>query len=164
MKISLSDTNFLGKPKNYAVIDKYLSRSAQPQKEDFAWLKEQGVTDIINFRTMYRTEIDFDEAEEVKKAGLRYHNIPSVTKEPSEENIDRFLKEVEEIKAKGGKAHIHCKAGADRTGMYAFIYEMKNGIGNLSKNVTEWFSHGYHFKIYPELMEWTVLFVRKFKN
>ena len=43
---------FKGKPNNYLKIDNTLSRSAQPMAEDFAWLKEQGVTDILNFRTM----------------------------------------------------------------------------------------------------------------
>ena len=164
MQISFSNTNFLGKPENYAIIDAYLSRSAQPGAEDFKWLKEHGVTDIINFRTMYRPDVNFDEESEAKKAGLKYHSIPSITDKPTEENIDLFLKKVEEIKKNNGKVHIHCKAGADRTGMYAFVYEMKNGIGNLSKNLAEWFVHGYHYKIYPELMEWTIRFIKKSKK
>ena len=44
-----SFTMFKGKPSNYGVIDKYISRSAQPAFEDLEWLKEHGVTDIINF-------------------------------------------------------------------------------------------------------------------
>ena len=83
MKIqSISSIIFNGKPSNYGKIDEHVSRSAQPQKEDLAWLKEQGVTDIINFRTMYAPAVDFDEAEELKKLGIRYHNIPTVTIKP----------------------------------------------------------------------------------
>lgn len=162
MQVLFSRINFAGKPDNYAIIDEYLSRSAQPKKEDFAWLKEQGVTDIFNFRTMYRPDVDYDEEQVVKKAGLKYHNIPSVTRKPSEENIDTFLKEVEKVKQQGGKAHIHCKAGADRTGMYAFIYKAVHNIGTLPKNQAEWFERGYHYKLYPELMEWTRNIVFKF--
>lgn len=162
MNISFSNINFLGKPDNYAIIDKYLSRSAQPNKGDFAWLKEQGVTDIINVRTMAKNEIKFDEEAEVKKAGLRYHNIPSVTTKPKEENIYTFLKKVEEIKQRGGKAHIHCKAGADRTGMYAFIYKMKIGLESLPANLAEWYAYGYHYKRYPELVKWAIKFVTRF--
>lgn len=164
MKISISLINFSGKPKNYAILDNYVSRSAQPQKEDFLWLKEQGVTDIFNFRTMYSPDIDFDEELTVKKIGLKYHSIPSVTSKPSEENIDLFLKEIDDVKNKGGKAHIHCKAGADRTGMYAFIYKMKNGIGNLSSNISEWFEHGHNNKRYPDLVKWTTNFIKKLPN
>lgn len=164
MKVSFSTTNFKGKPDNYAVIDKYLSRSAQPKLEDLQWLKEQGVTDIINFRTMYAPNIKFDEKAEAERLGLKYHSIPSVTRQPKEENINLFLKLTEEIKSGGGKAHIHCKAGADRTGMYAFVYEIINGLKNLSKSQAEWFEHGYHYKLYPDLMEWTKDFVLKFKK
>ena len=39
MKISFS-----GIPKKYIKIDNFVSRSAQPQKDDFVWLKEQGIT------------------------------------------------------------------------------------------------------------------------
>ena len=163
MYISFSNINFLGKPSNYAKIDNYVSRSAQPQKEDFSWLKEQGVTDIINFRTMHAPDINFNEETEVKKAGMRYHNIPSVTTDPKEEKIDLFLKEVEDIKAKGGKVHIHCKAGADRTGMYSFIYKIKNKLDSITQCEAEWFKFGYHYKRYPELMDWTVKFVSKYR-
>ena len=162
MKVSMSLQNFMGKPNNYAILDKYVSRSAQPQKEDILWLKEQGITDIFNFRTMYRAGIDFDEELTVKELGMRYHSIPSITSQPSEENIDLFLKGVEEVKNKGGKAHIHCQAGADRTGMYAFIYKMKLGIGTLSSNLEEWLALGHNYQRYPELMEWTKNFVSRF--
>lgn len=48
----ISRIAFNGKPTNYLKIDDVVSRSAQPKKADFAWLKEQGVTDVFNFRTM----------------------------------------------------------------------------------------------------------------
>ena len=66
MKILFSNIKFAGKPDNYSVIDKFVSRSAQPKKEDLKWLKELGVTDIVNFRTMYTPDINFDEKAEGK--------------------------------------------------------------------------------------------------
>ena len=162
--MNVSKISFLGQPKNYAVIDRYLSRSAQPEKEDLEWLKEKGVTDIFNFRTMTVSAINYDEQKEVEALGMKYHNIPSITKKPTEENVDTFLKEVEKVKQNGGKAHIHCKAGADRTGMYAFIYKMKHDLGSLPRNQAEWFEHGYHYKLYPEIMEWARNLVLKLKK
>lgn len=53
MKVVLNSVLFKAQPPNYTKIDDTVSRSAQPAKEDFKWLKEQGVSDIINFRTMY---------------------------------------------------------------------------------------------------------------
>ena len=79
MKVSFNcGIGFAGKPKNYAVIDKYVSRSAQPMKEDLLWLKEHGVTDVFNFRTMHAPEINYDEAKEVARLGMNYHSIPSI--------------------------------------------------------------------------------------
>ena len=164
MKIQpISLFSFKGMPNNYAKIDNYVSRSAQPQKEDFAWLKEQGVTDVINFRTMVVEAIDFDEEVEVLKQGMRYHNIPSRTKNPTDENINKFLNLVEEIKNRSGKAHIHCKAGADRTGMYAFIYKMLKGIGTLAGNEREWIEHGHNTQLYPDLRNWAKNFIKTLK-
>lgn len=87
---SSMNISFTGKPDNYAIIDKYVSRSAQPAKEDFVWLKKQGVTDIVNFRTMVTPALNFEEPKVVQELGMKYHNIPSISKNPSEENISNF--------------------------------------------------------------------------
>lgn len=152
---------FKGKPDNYLKIDEHISRSAQPQKEDFVWLKEQGITDIFNFRTMHVSGLDFNEKQEVERLGMRYHSIPSYTRSPKEENVDRFLKEVDEVKVQGGKSHIHCKAGADRTGMYAFIYKSREGIGTVIDNVKEWLAHGHNKKLFPDLEDWARSFINR---
>ena len=157
----INKVSFTGKPANYLRIDNTVSRSAQPAVEDFDWLKENGITDVFNFRTMGDPKITLDEKAEVEKRGMKYHNIPSYTKEPNEANIDRFLSEVEEVKNKGGKAHIHCKTGADRTGMYAFIYKTKHHIDSTTNNIKEWLAHGHNQKLYPNLMNWTQEFVKK---
>ena len=165
MKIqSISSIIFNGKPSNYGKIDEHVSRSAQPQKEDLTWLKEQGITDVINFRTMYSSGIDFNERQVVKDLGMNYHNIPSITHLPLGKNIAYFLKLVEKISQKGGKVHIHCKAGADRTGMYAFIYKSIKGIGTMAENESEWIRRGHNRKLYPNLMSWTKNFLQNYKS
>ena len=160
---SISNTLFKSKPNNYAKIDEHVSRSAQPLKEDLTWLKEQGVTDVINFRTMYAPAVDFDEAEELKKLGIRYHNIPTVTMKPNEEKIHTFLGIIDNVIANNGKAHIHCKAGADRTGMYAFVYKAVKNIGTIAENEVEWLKFGHNKKLYPNLQSWTKEFVKNLK-
>ena len=160
MRIQIQSINFLGKPSNYGIIDNYITRSAQPQKEDFVWLKEQGVTDIFNFRNMIKPSIDFDEKEVVESLGMKYHQIPSRTRHPNPQNIEQFLSEIDEVIKNNGKAHIHCKAGADRTGMYAFVYKMKNHIGTIHSNIKEWMNFGHHYKLYPDLMKWTVEYLK----
>ena len=164
MRISFTPVNFLGKPRNYSKIDDSVSRSAQPQKADFKWLKDQGVTDVINFRLMKEPGINFDEKATVEALGMNYHSIPSVTAKPNEKNIEEFLSTVDEVTKKGGKTHIHCKAGADRTGMYAYIYKALKGIGSPADNEAEWINMGHHFSIFPDLIDWTKNFLKKFKK
>lgn len=147
-------------PPNYSKIDENISRSAQPKPEDFIWLKNQGVTDVINFRTMIVPGIDYDEESVVKSIGLNYHNIPSITNQPNEKNVKSFLKLIEEISNKGGKTHIHCKAGADRTGMYSFIYKTIKGLGTIVENEKEWIEKGHNTIKYPYLREWAKNFIK----
>ena len=161
--MKISPITFQGKPANYAIIDKFVSRSAQPMKEDFVWLKENGVTDIINFRTMVVEGLDFNEKSTVEDLRMNYHNIPSITKNPKEEKIIQFLQIINQIKDQNGKVHIHCMAGADRTGMYAFIYKSLNGIGTVSENITEWINRGHNTKLYPDLINQAKEILEKLK-
>lgn len=71
------------------------------------------------------------------------NNMPTITKKPNEGKVLAFLKLIETIKENKGNAHIHCKARADRTGMYAFIYKMLKGLGSLAQNDAEWHTLGY---------------------
>ena len=155
--------SFKGQPANYAVIDKTVSRSAQPMKEDFYWLKEQGVTDIVNFRTQFVPAIDFDEKGLVEELGMKYHNIPSVTRKPKAANIRKFLSIANAVEKQGGKVHIHCKAGADRTGMYAFIYKYIKGLGTKAENTEEMIRMGHHYKLYGEILPWIYKFISGLK-
>jgi hypothetical protein len=53
-------------------------------------------------------------------------------------------------------------AGADRTGMYAFIYKVLNGIGTLAENDKEWLERGHNVKLFPDLRGWTKDFLKTF--
>jgi len=157
----VSKINFTGMPKNYGIVDKFITRSAQPKEEDFKWLKYQGVTDVFNFRTMFDWGIDFDEKRIVEKLGMKYHNIKSYTSKPSEDNVKQFFTEIEKVIQNKGKAHIHCKAGADRTGMYAFLYKMVKGIGTFEYNKKEWLRFGHNKERFPNLMSWAENYIKK---
>lgn len=155
---------FKAQPRNYQKIDDTVSRSAQPAKEDFLWLKEQGVTDIFNFRTMHAPAVDFSEKEVVEGLGMKYHNIPTVSASPQTNLADRFLQLIDDVKSRNGKAHIHCKAGADRTGMYAFIYKMINNIGTFAENRSEWIKRGHNRKRYPNMIDWALNYLKNIKK
>ncbi len=164
MKYPLSTINFKGQPPNYQKIDNFISRSAQPQKEDFEWLKSQGVTDIINFRTFTTDRPKFDEETIVKKQGMTYHNIPSNSRYPEESKVFQFLDLIKKISSQNKKVHIHCMHGADRTGLYSFIYKSIKGIGTMQENEAEWIKYGLKQDKYPNLMNWGKAFLEKIKT
>lgn len=160
---SISAIIFQGMPKNYAIVNKSLSRSAQPLPEDLPWLKEQGVTDIINLRTMTDKSILFDEAAEAENLGMKYHNIAINHRQPTEKNIIDFLELMDDVERNNRKAHLHCLEGKDRTGLCAFIYKGLRGIGTIAQNEAEWLKYGHDFVKYPNLRGWAKEFLQKVK-
>ena len=157
--MKVNSISFSGRPNNYKKIDNFVSRSAQPEISDYSWLKQHGVTDIVNFRTNYYKFEHELEKQIVENLGMKYHQIESITSQPNESNIKKFIDIVNKAKKENGKIHIHCKAGADRTGMYSYIYESLNNISTQGNRIKEWITMGHNTKRFPDLLGWTVDYV-----
>ncbi|MBO6271262.1 tyrosine-protein phosphatase [bacterium] len=143
------------KPHNYKIIDEVVSRSAMPTSErNMKWLKKHGVTDIVNFRQSGSLYNGGREREAADKYGIRYHHIPTDVKHPSEKQVAHFLDIVEGVEKQGGKVHIHCRYGADRTGMYSWIYKQKHGLGEMVENEREMRQMGHESIELPSLINW----------
>jgi protein tyrosine phosphatase (PTP) superfamily phosphohydrolase (DUF442 family) len=143
------------KPNNYKRIDELVSRSAMPNTEkNMKWLKKQGVTDIVNFRISGSMKNGRREREVAEKYGIRYHHIPTDVKHPSERQVGEFLDIVEGVENSGGKLHLHCRWGADRTGMYSWIYKQKHGLGEMAENEKEMHCLGHDCVELPSLINW----------
>ena len=113
---------------------------------------------------MIAPSLNFNEEQTVQKLKMNYHNIPSISKLPNSKNVGKFLNIIDDVKKRNGRVHIHCKQGADRTGMYAYIYERLNNIGTEGSRIIELFKHGYHFERYPKLIDWAMNFVKQVKK
>ena len=151
----ISPISFKGVPYNYGDVCSYISRSAKPDQYDFSWLKQQGVTDVVDFSTEYEDlNFWFNEKKIVEDLGMKYHKIPFTPEEPNEGVVEKFLSLVKKVKNEGGKVHMHCLMGADRTGFMAFIYKMSNNIDNAFDNMHEWIKKGHNPKRYPKLIPW----------
>lgn len=160
--MKIAQVSFLGQPQNYQKVDDVISRSAQPSKDDYKWLKSQGVTDVVNFR--HYTSNEFDERQVVNSLGMKYHHIPSSCKHPMSQNVFKFLNLAERVKKDGGHLHIHCKEGVDRTGLYSFAYKEFNNLGSTKDNVIEWIKIGLHIERYPDIISWALHFVKNHKK
>ena len=143
------------KPHNYRVVDEYLSRSAMPTSErNMKWLKNHGVTAIVNLRQSGSLYHGGREREAAEKYGIKYFHIPMDPYHLKDAQADHFLDIVEGVKQEGGHVHFHCSRGQDRTGAMAWIYKQKNGIGEMSENEREMRSMGHEGAELPALVNW----------
>lgn len=115
---SSSATRPIGKApiKNFgAVAPGCIYRSAQPNPEGYAWLKQQGFRSIV----CLRKEHD-DNAEEMKKYGFNYLYLPIPDwGEPTNEQAEQFLKFAAD--SNNWPLLLHCHAGEGRASIMAAL-------------------------------------------
>lgn len=102
-------------PNLYRVSD-VLLRGAQPDEHGFELLRRLGVRTVINVRP------NRHEGEPCLRNGLRYVEIPMRAWSFDEHDVVRFL----EIAGSADHApvFVHCRRGADRTGMLVAVYRV----------------------------------------
>ena len=98
---------------------------AQPRPEHFALLKSRGVKTVLNLRTPGEHRADEEQAA-VEAAGMTYVNIPVNYRNPTDADVDAFLK-VTDDQAKR-PMFVHCTA-AIRVGAFWLIRRVaRDGI------------------------------------
>jgi uncharacterized protein (TIGR01244 family) len=103
--------------RNFLQVTPDFCTGGQPRMEHFAELKSKGVKAVLNLRTPgeHRAE---EEKSTVEQAGLKYFNIPVVYREPSDVQVDEFLKITDDPANR--PMFIHCTA-AIRVGAFWLI-------------------------------------------
>jgi protein tyrosine/serine phosphatase len=104
-----------GLPNLYQVSDG-VYRGAQPTPAGMRALQELGVRTVINLR-----EPDADTAG-LRGTNLAYESIPMTAFRPNDDDVVRFLRVVSA--ADRGPVFVHCKRGADRTGLMCAVYRI----------------------------------------
>ena len=104
-----------GVPNLYRV-DANLYRGAQPDDEGFQELAAMGIKTLVNLRT---TGTDKGETADV---GLAYERIWFRTWHPEDEDVVRFLRIATD--PTNAPVFVHCKRGAERTGVMCAIYRV----------------------------------------
>ena len=98
---------------NLYQVDDGIFRSEQPNNQAFANLEKYGITEVVNLRYWHSDN---------KKAGkLILHRVPMRAGKIKEDNVVQVLKI---IKNRKGNILIHCKHGADRTGLIIAMYRI----------------------------------------
>jgi tyrosine-protein phosphatase SIW14 len=106
---------------NFHQVNQGLYRGAQPREGGFRQLATRGIKTILNLRTA--DERERAEAVEARAAGLGYFNIAMEGLDrPTHEQIESALKIINDTANQ--PVFVHCKRGADRTGMVIAIYRI----------------------------------------
>lgn len=139
-----------GLPNLYKINDA-LYRGGQPEKEGFAQLKAMGIKTVVNLRSLH------SDRKECEKYGLGYVKITTQAWEAEEEEVLDFLKVVSDPKRH--PVYVHCKHGADRTGMMCAVYRVVVQGWTKEEAIREMTKGGYGFHtIWKNL----VAYIRKF--
>jgi protein tyrosine/serine phosphatase len=127
------------KIKNFGQMDERFYRGAQPKEEDFKDLLSIGIKTVVDLRDNPESY----EKQDVEALGMRYVNIPMSDSEyPKAEQVDRFLKLIEEPMT--GKFYVHCAGGRHRTGVIGAVYRFNHYHWNYDQVYAEMKSYDFY--------------------
>jgi protein tyrosine phosphatase (PTP) superfamily phosphohydrolase (DUF442 family) len=109
---------------NLAVVDPgKVIRSAQPTAQLGRWVREFHLKSILNLRGGSPAEWWYvDEVRTVDQTGLAFYDLPlSATRRPPRRDLLQLIDILERCPY---PLLIHCKSGADRTGLAVALYRM----------------------------------------
>lgn len=149
---------------NFHCVDETLMRGAKPDYEQLKELKNSGVKNIISFCTNYNPKTKTcgampEEALLAEKLGMNFYWLPfKSTENPSEDSIRQFFNIIDASKANGEKVFIHCRHGADRTGLFSALYRIKYQKVELSDVIRELMTYGHDANHNPNIIPFIIDF------
>lgn len=125
-----------GLPNLFKVCDN-LYRGAQPTDEGLRELKKLGIRTVIDLR-----ESDGNQAK-MAELGLTYEHIPMTALRVKDDHVVQFLR----IAGAADRAPIfvHCKRGADRTGLMCAMYRIAFQGWTKDQAIAEMTQGGFRF-------------------
>ncbi len=109
---------------NLGVVDPgKVMRSAQPTSQLAHWIRDHGIRSILNLRGGSNADWWYEEEVQTARAsGATYYDLPlSATRRPTRRELLRLIDLLERCNY---PLLIHCKSGADRTGLASALYLM----------------------------------------
>jgi len=133
--------------KNFYQVDQNVYRGAQPSKDGLKYLAKIGVKTVLDLREADQRS----RAEEamVTADGMKYVNIAMTgVAAPTDEQISKVLGILEE---NGGAVFVHCKRGADRTGVVIASYRIDHDGWDNAHALSEAKARGMAFFQFPRM-------------
>ncbi len=152
---------------NFHCVDETLMRGAKPNYEQLKELKNNGIKSIISFCTYYKSKTKTkgaipEEADWAEKLQMNFHWLPfKSTENPSNAMVKRFFDIINRSKENSEKVFIHCRHGADRTGLFSALYKIKYMQARLSDVIRELMSFGHDANHNPNIIPFIIDFKEK---
>ena len=120
-----SQTQELPAIQNFLQVTPQFCTGGQPRLEHFAKLKSDGVKAVLNLRQPSEHRAD-EERATVEQAGLKYFNIPVVYRNPTDVQVDEFLKITDDPANR--PMFIHCTAAIRVGAFWAIRRAVRDGL------------------------------------
>jgi len=133
--------------KNFERVNEGILRGAMPNDKDLSVLAKSGVKTIIDLRKPGK--LVEHESVKARELGLEYVHIPLGFTNPNPETMSKILALVSDTKKQ--PVFVHCRQGADRTGMTIGMYRRLHDNWEMQKTYEEMRKH--HFKPFLQGMK-----------
>ena len=135
-----------GLPNLHRVSDQ-LYRGAQPTAEGMRELQRLGIKTVVNLRSFH------SDRDEIGNTSLAYEHIYVKAWHPEEKEIVRFLQIV--MDKERMPVFVHCRHGADRTGMMCALYRIVVQNWTKQEAIEEMSTGGFGFhSVWNDLIEY----------
>jgi len=128
---------------NFQKVDDHVYRGAQPTDSGFKDLARLGIKTIVDLRDIGEHS-QADEQKVVTDLGMRYVSIPmhgmSTPKDDQVAAVQALFNDTS-----SSPVFVHCKRGADRTGMVVAVYRISHDQWENKKALSEAKSYGMSF-------------------
>jgi tyrosine-protein phosphatase SIW14 len=140
-------------------ISDVLFRGAQPSAQGLAELKKLGVTTVVDLRGNRGPVAS--ERREVESLGMRFIDIPVLGwSTPTNAQVAQFLKLFKDDPQQ--RVFVHCYYGEDRSGVMVAAYRIAQQNWTADQAVTEMYSFGFHYHLYPGMKSYVREFPAQF--
>jgi protein tyrosine/serine phosphatase len=146
---------------NFGRMNGQLYRGAQPTAEGFSALRGLGITTVV--RLSLGEEGAAAERALVENLGMRFIALPwSSVHDPNADQIAEFLTYVRTHPDE--KIFVHCKAGADRTGVFIALYRITVDHWTAVRAIDEMKAFHYRYIFLPHLQSYVETFASRLSS
>lgn len=133
---------------NFAQVNNFLFRGAQPSDSSYASLKQMGINVVVDFRD--EKDQIAHEKQAVESAGMQFLSLPwSGRGIPTHDELVTFLNLMHS--PQGKKVFVHCRQGRDRTGTMVALYRLTFDHWSVDNAIAEMHDFHYHAFLLPGL-------------